>query len=228
LKKPVRVLIADDHALVREGIRKILSVEPEIEVVGEVTDGDEAIKFAREHQVDIILMDINMPKINGITACKVIKEEYPDVAVIALTIHDQEEYLFEMINAGISGYVLKDISPDKLVSTILDASEGKSFIPPSLTSRVLEEFKRLYTSQKEQNKSPVNELTDRELEVLQLVAAGDSNDVIAKKLYISTKTVKNHLTNIFQKLGVSDRTQAAILAIKNGIAAPLDQGPKKK
>jgi len=195
LNKTLRVLVADDHALVREGICKILSTEPQIKVVGEVSDGNEAIDFVKSHQVDIILMDINMPRTNGITACKLIKEKHPDVVVIALTIHDQEEYLFE---------------------TILDAAEGKSFIPPSLTSKVLKEVRRLYARQEEKNMQ-INKLTERELEVLQLVAAGDTNDAIAKKLYISTKTVKNHLTNIFNKLGVSDRTQAAIYAIKKDI-----------
>jgi len=139
----VRILIADDHPLVREGLCRVLAAEPALEVIGEAEDGRGAIDFVREYEVDIVLLDINMPGINGIEACKVIKKERPLVGVVALTVHDQEEYVFELIKAGISGYVLKDISPDLLVRTILGVARGESFIPPLLTTRVLEEFSRL-------------------------------------------------------------------------------------
>lgn len=213
-EREIKVMIADDHALMREGLVKILSIEPNIKVVGEAEDGDQAIKLSRSIDIDVILMDINMPNINGITATKVIKSEKPDIGIIALTIHDQEEYLFELIRCGVSGYVLKDVRPDDLVYTIRCIAQGQSFIPPSLTSKVFQEFNRL--SQKQEQNHYAG-LTERELEVLCEVARGLSNRKIAKKLYISEKTVKNHLSSIFQKLEVSDRTQAALFAIKNKI-----------
>ncbi|WP_018086671.1 response regulator [Desulfurispora thermophila] len=212
---PIGLLIADDHALIREGLRKILSIEPRINVLGEATNGQQAVDFCLQNPVDIVLMDINMPVLSGLEACRIIKEKKPEIGIIALTIHDQEEYLFEMIKYGISGYVLKDVHPDRLIETILGVANGQSFIPPSLTARVLAELSRLSSSALPDKKQRT--LTEREMEVLQLVARGKSNKEIAQTLYISEKTVKNHLTNIFQKIGVSDRTQAALFAIKEKI-----------
>ncbi|HUW64901.1 MAG TPA: response regulator transcription factor [Spirochaetia bacterium] len=209
----VRILIADDHPLVREGLCRVLAAEPALEVIGEAEDGRGAIDFVREYEVDIVLLDINMPGINGIEACKVIKKERPLVGVVALTVHDQEEYVFELIKAGISGYVLKDISPDLLVRTILGVARGESFIPPLLTTRVLEEFSRL--AQYQQREVNPFGLTGRETEILRLVGEGRSNREIAGQLFISERTVKNHLTSVFGKLGVSDRTRAALYAVKN-------------
>jgi len=216
-KNKIKVIIADDHPLLREGITKILSLEPRIQVVGEAEDGAQAIELARNTDVDIILMDINMPKINGIIATKIIKEEKPDVHIIALTIHDQEEYLFEFIRCGISGYVLKDVRPDELIETIEKVTQGECFIPSSMTPKVFEMISNLTKREKIED---TFELTTRELEVLQAVASGLSNKEIGKKLFISEKTVKNHLTNIYQKLGVSDRTQALLFAIKHNLVAP--------
>lgn len=213
--KKVKVLLADDHALVREGLCKVLSMEEAIEVVGEAENGDQAVSLAFKIKPDIILMDINMPVTNGIEATRIIKNQLPEIGIIALTIHDQEEYLFELIKAGVSGYVLKDISPDLLIQTILGVARGESFIPPSMTAKMFAEFTRLY-SLSPRNINPQG-LTKREVDVLRLVAQGDSNRSIAKKLFISEKTVKNHLTSIFQKLGVDDRTQAAIHAVKSKI-----------
>ncbi len=211
--KKISVLIADDHALMREGLRKILSMEDKIDVAGEAQDGAAAAEMALALNPDIILMDINMPVTNGIEATKIIKSKNPDIKVIALTIHDQEEYLFELIKAGASGYVLKDVSPGLLIQAIFEVARGESFIHPSMTTKMLNEFSRLSTLSRQKN-NPMG-LTRREYDVLRLVAHGDSNRSIADKLYISEKTVKNHLTNIFQKLGVEDRTQAAIQAMKN-------------
>lgn len=216
MTKIINLLIADDHALIREGLRKILSIEPQINVVGEVADGQQAVDFCLHRSVDIVLMDINMPVMNGIEACRLIKEHRPGLGVIALTIHDQEEYLFELIKYGISGYVLKDVHPDQLIKTILGVARGESFIPPALTARVLAEFSRLTSVDHLEKKHQT--LTEREVEVLKQVAKGQSNKAIAKSLYISEKTVKNHLTNIFQKIGVADRTQAALYAIKEKMA----------
>lgn len=211
--KKIKVLIADDHALIREGLRRILSLEPSISLVGEAENGKQTVEAVLEKGADVVLMDINMPEMNGIEACRIIKEKSPRTQVIALTIHEDEEYLFEMIRSGISAYLLKDVSPDQLIRTVLGVARGESFIPPRLMARVFQEFSRL-------SSTPGNEphgLTKRELEVLQLVAQGENNKSIAEKLFISEKTVKNHLTNIFQKLNVTDRTQAALYAIKNKI-----------
>lgn len=207
----VRVLIVDDHALIRDGLRKILSVEPGIRVVGEAANGQEAVRFVVREPVDVVLLDVSMPVMNGIEACREIKRARPGVAVVALTIHDQEEYLFEMIRAGVSGYVLKDISSGKLVETIFGVARGESFIPPQMTAKVFQEFNRLSL------RSNPDGLTEREVEVLRLVAGGASNREIAGKLFISEKTVKNHMSNIFQKIGVVDRTQAALYAVKQRI-----------
>ena len=213
--KKIKVLIADDHTLVREGLCKVLSMEDKIKVTGEAENGEQAVSLALKTKPDVVLMDINMPVINGIEATRLIKKERPGIGIIALTIHDHEEYLFEMIKAGASGYVLKDISTGLLVETILGVSRGESFIPPSMTAKVFAEFNRL-SSLSARNANPLG-LTRREVDVLRLVALGNSNRTIAEKLFISEKTVKNHLTSIFQKLGVEDRTQAAIHAVKSKI-----------
>ena len=209
----IKLLIADDHALVREGIIKILSLEEDLEIVGEAEDGNQAIKMALEQEVDIALLDINMPHTDGIEACRVIKKAKPDIGVIALTIHDQEEYLLEFIKAGAMAYLLKDVSPGKLVETIRGVARGESYIPPRLMASVFQEINRL--SQKQPTSNDEKELTRREIEVLRYLAKGDCNRVIAQKLFISEKTVKNHLYRIFQKLNVDDRTQAALYALKN-------------
>jgi len=211
--KKIKVVVADDHALIREGLCRILSLDPSISLVGEAENGNQAVKMAFEENADVVLMDINMPEMNGIEACRAIKERSPKTQVIALTIHEDEEYLFEMIRSGTAAYLLKDVSPDQLIDTIKGVAKGESFIPPKLMARVFQEFNRLSSDSGDENHG----LTKRELEVLELVAKGDNNKSIAEKLFISEKTVKNHLTNIFQKLEVTDRTQAALYAIKNKI-----------
>jgi len=211
----IKVLIVDDHPLVREGLVKILSTDDSIEVAGTAENGEQAVKMALEIKPDIILMDINLPVLNGIEATRIIKSHLHETGIIALTIHDQEEYLFELIKAGISGYLLKDTSPDLLIKTVLGVFRGESFISPSLTAKMMAEFNRL-TSITTRNANPQG-LTRREVDVLRLLALGNNNRTIAQELFISEKTVKNHLTNIFQKLGVGDRTQAAIYAVKNKI-----------
>ena len=207
----IHLLIADDHVLIREGLRKILSIEPSIEVVAEAEDGVQAVEYTLANEVDIVLMDINMPHLNGIEACRLIKEKKPATGVIALTIHNQEEYLFELLRAGVSAYLLKDVGPNELIGTITGVYRGQSYLPPSMTGRVMEEFNRLSNVS---TGRPYG-LTHREQEVLREIAQGLSNKEIAKALHISEKTVKNHLTNIFLKLEVSDRTQAALFAVKN-------------
>ncbi len=213
---PIKVLIADDHALIREGIIKILSLERDIEIAGEAADGREAFRLAVEKEVDIALLDVNMPITGGIEASRMIKKAKPWVGIIALTIHDQEEYLLEFIRAGAMAYLLKDVSPGQLVETIRGVARGESYIPPRLMAGVFQEIKRISNRQQLLGKDG-EPLTIREIEVLKHVAMGDSNRTIARKLYISEKTVKNHLYRIFQKLEVEDRTQAALYALKNKI-----------
>ena len=197
----IKVLITDDHALLREGLVKILSIEPDITVVGEAADGAEAIKLARSIAIDIILMDINMPNVDGIQATKIIKSENAAIGIIALTIHEQEDYLFEMIRCGVAGYVLKDVRPDDLINTIRGVATGQSFIPPAMVAKVFKKLKSLDASIKPsapagEQQNPItapkqHNLTRREVEVLQQVTLGLSNKEIAGTLYISEKTVKN-------------------------------------
>lgn len=209
--KQITVLIADDHALVRQGLRKVLELEPGIKVVGEAGDGAAAIAQACKLQPDVVLMDLNMPGTNGVEATRSIKKELPRARVIVLTI-DEDDLIFEAIRAGVSGYVLKDIESDELVRAIIDVYEGKSVVHPRVTAKLLGEFNRLSTMAADE--TAAGRLTDRELDVLVCLAKGASNQDIADKLFISEKTVKNHITSILRKLNVKDRTQAAIYAIK--------------
>ncbi len=211
--KEIKVIIADDHNLVRQGIKKVLELESSINVVAETSNGRETIIMAQKHNPDIILMDINMPLVNGIEATKIIKEKMPHVKIIALTIHEDEEYIYETVRSGAVGYLLKDVDPGRLVESILRVYEGNSVIHPSITSKLLNEFNRLSSPAEES----YGELTAREQEVLGLIAKGHSNKEIAKSLFISEKTVKNHVYNIFRKINVADRTQAAVFAIKNNL-----------
>lgn len=208
----IRVLIVDDHPLVRQGLRKVLELEPRLTVVDEAGDGQGAINMARLLEPDVILMDLNMPGMNGIEASRVIKRENPDIKIIALTVCDEQD-VAQVIRAGISGYVLKDVEPGELIEAIISASEGKSVIHPTIASKLIGEFNRL--SEAIAHPTGLERLTPREREVLQLIARGYPNREIARALYISEKTAKNHITSIFRKLNIQDRTQAAILAIKH-------------
>jgi two-component system NarL family response regulator len=211
--KKVKVLIAGEQALIREGLSKILNSQETIEFIGEAENSGQALVLAIKLKPDVVLIDIDMHGRKNIEAARMIKSRMPEVGIIVLTIDDQEDYLFELIKAGVSAYVLKDISPGFLVQTILGVARGESFIHSVMTSKMFSEFNRLTSFPKYSNNP--HGLTKREFDVLRLVARGDSNRSIAQKLFISEKTVKNHLTNIFQKLGVDDRTQAAIHAVKN-------------
>ncbi len=213
----VRVLIADDHALVREGLRQLLELDERIEIVGEVGDGQGAINLARRCQPDVILMDVNMPGTDGIIATKVIKQEAPHINVIALTVCEDEQVV-DMVKAGVSAYVLKDVGTDELTETIFKVREGNVIIHPRVAGRVTRELTR-----GEQKKNLVK-LTKREKDVLGFLTRGYSNKEMAGAMYISEKTVKNHLTSIFRKLEVKDRTQAAIYALKNGLVEEEIQG----
>ena len=204
----VTVLIVDDHALVREGLRKLLELDERIEVVGEAGDGQGAINLARKYHPDVILMDVNMPGTDGVTATQVIKKEMPDIDIIALTVYEDEQVV-DMVKAGVSGYVLKDMGPEELTSTIFKVREGNVVIHPRVAGQVAKELVR-QTRRRAEAK-----LTKRERDVLEYLVKGYSNKEVAAALFISEKTVKNHLTSIFRKLDVKDRTQAVIYALKN-------------
>ena len=211
----VKVLIADDHVLVREGLRKLLELDPLIEVITEVGDGQGAINIARKSKPDIVLMDVNMPGTDGITATKVIKKERPAIKIIALTIYEDDEVV-EMVRAGVSAYVLKDVAGSELIDTIHRVMQGEMVIHPRVANRLVRELNR--------NDFRNNEikLTKREKDVLDLLVKGNSNKDMADTMFISEKTVKNHLTSIFRKLGVKDRTQAAVYALKHNIVSDED------
>lgn len=207
------VAIVDDHTMVRQGLKQILELEDDITVIAQASNGEEAINIARTEQPDVILMDINMPGMNGLEAIKEMKDEKISSKIIVLTIHEDRDYLFKTLHMGAEGYVLKDADPNILIEAIRSVNTGQSYIQANMTKELVKEFKRVTHNNKE--KSKPNNLTSREIEVLELIAEGMINREIAQKLFISEKTVKNHISNIFKKINVSDRTQAAVFAIKN-------------
>lgn len=206
----IKVIIADDHALLREGIRRLLELDPKIEVVTEVGDGQGAINMARRERPDIILMDVNMPGTDGLTATRVIKREMPQIKIIALTIYEDDEVV-DMVKAGVSAYVLKDVAGNELIDTIYKVMNGEVVIHLRVASRLVRELTKVDRPQERVR------LTRREYDVLALLVKGNSNKDIADTMFISEKTVKNHLTSIFRKLGVKDRTQAAVYALKTNM-----------
>ena len=210
----IKVIIADDHALIREGLKKLLELEPTIEVVALAVDGKSAIEMVDRHEPDIVLLDINMPNMNGMECLKVLKKDYKETKVIMLTIHEDAEYLIETVNMGAEGYVLKDADVSQLIDAINKVVNGEIYIHPSLSGVLVKEYKRKEVTYNDLSK---RRLTRRELEVLKLVAQGINNKEISETLFISEKTVKNHISSIFKKLNVNDRTQAALYAIKHNV-----------
>jgi len=213
----IRVLIADDHKVVREGLAAILNAKQSIEVVGEAQNGQEAVEKARSLVPDVILMDVSMPRMGGVEATRQIKRESPHIGVIALTMYDEEHYIFDLVRAGATGYLLKDTDSAQIVVAIHAIYRGESLINPSVASKILAEFSLLAQKKGEKRARLENDLSEREITVLRLVKDGKANKEIANSLDLSVKTVKNHLRNIFHKLQVYDRTQAAILAIRKGL-----------
>lgn len=211
----IRVLLAEDHALMREGTRELVQHEPGIEIVGEAGDGEEAVQLASELQPDVVIMDIRMPKLNGIAATKQIKELYPDIAVLILTAYDDDQYVFGLIEAGAAGYLLKDVSSQELVSAIRTVCAGGSVLHPAITRKVLERLIAI-SSGKLDVERIAKPLGEREMAVLRLAAKGMSNKDIAEELSLSVPTVYNYLRNIFNKLGVSSRPEAVQYAVKEG------------
>jgi DNA-binding NarL/FixJ family response regulator len=214
--EPIRTLIVDDHALFRRGLEMVLESEPDIELVGEAGDGDEAVSKAGESLPDVVLMDIRMPRSSGIQACRAMKDIAPSTKIVMLTISDEEEDLFEAIRAGASGYLLKDIPLDEVADTVRAVYGGQSLINPSMAGKLLTEFAALARRDEDERPQqvPAPRLTDREIQVLRLVARGMNNRDIAKELFISENTVKNHVRNILEKLQIHSRMEAVMVAVR--------------
>ncbi len=220
--RTIRLLICDDQAIVCEGLRAILAPVPQIEVVGIANNGVDAVDLTRVKQPDLVLMDLKMPKMNGIQATGVIREQFPDVRVLVLTTFDADEWVIDAIRNGAAGYLLKDTPQEDLVKAIMDTVNGLSHIDPQVAGKVLNHVTRqpASPSQAPPDLELIGRLSDREHEVLRLLANGLSNNEIAQTLFLSEGTVKNYVSTIFSKLGVTDRTQAAILAIRAGLVRP--------
>jgi two-component system NarL family response regulator len=210
----IKVLIVDDHALFRRGLQMVLEGEADIEVVGEASDGHEAAKQAEDTAPDVVLMDVRMPKRSGIEATRVIKDVLPSTKILMLTISDEEADLYEAIKAGASGYLLKEISIDEVANAVRSVNQGQSLISPSMASKLLSEFATMVKRRDERTQMPGPRLTERELQVLKLVAKGLNNKDIGDSLYISENTVKNHVRNILEKLHLHSRMEAVVYAVK--------------
>lgn len=208
----IKVMLADDHVLMREGIRQLLEFDGSIEVIGEASDGEECLQKLEKVKPDVLLLDINMPKLNGIEVLEEIKRKKINVKVLILTVHNEVDYLIRAVDIGVDGYILKDSESAELKKAIMTVMDGESYIQPKLIPML---NKRLIT--RDSDKEKLESLTGREKEVLIEVANGMFNKEIATSLHISERTVKNHISNIFKKLDVSDRTQAAVFAIKNDL-----------
>lgn len=213
----IKVLIADDHGVVREGLMAMLQANDIVDVVGEAKHGMEAVEQTKKLLPDVILMDLRMPCMDGVEATRLIKREFPHIGIIALTMNEEQQHVFDLVRAGATGYLLKDSDSLQIVDAIRAIARGDSLIHPSVAGKILAEFS-LLAEDKAQTRSLVDhDLTEREITVLRLVASGQTNKEVANSLELSEKTIKNHLGNIFHKLHVYDRTQAAVLAIRRGI-----------
>ena len=218
----IRVLLVDDQALIRAGFRMILDAEEDMEVVGECADGTQAVDSVKRLNPDVVLMDIRMPEMDGIEATKRLVEHDGDsLKVLMLTTFDLDEYVYDALRAGASGFLLKDVPADQLVEGIRIVAGGEALLAPSVTSRLIREFSRTPPSQRELP-ATLEDLTPRELEVFRLLARGLSNAEIAEELVVSETTVKTHVARVLMKLGVRDRVQAVVLAYESGVVAPGD------
>ena len=214
------VLIVDDQALVRAGFRMILEAEEDIEVVGEASDGREAVEEARRLRPDVVLMDVRMPDVDGIEATRRLLSDPADTKVVMLTTFDMDEYVYDALRAGASGFLLKDVPPEQLVAGIRAVASGEALLAPSVTRRVIEEFVRRPPASVRTLPPKLGELTARELEVLKLIARGLSNAEIATELFVSETTVKTHVARVLMKLDLRDRVQGVVLAYESGLIEP--------
>jgi NarL family two-component system response regulator LiaR len=214
----IQILLAEDHVLVREGTRELIDHEDDLEVVAEAGDGEEAVRLADAHHPDVILMDVAMPKLNGLEATRQIKAAHPEIAVLVLTAYDDDEYVFAFLEMGAAGYLLKDASAEDLVKAIRAVYAGESVLDPAVTRKVIDYFARGTDSSHRwgAQESVETALTERELEVLKLAAQGMTNREIGGQLSISARTVQVHLSNVFGKLGVGSRTEAVLQAVREG------------
>ncbi len=216
----ISVLLADDHALMREGLKQLLELEADIQVIGEAVDGFDALHQIRQIAPDVVLMDIRMPTVDGIAITRQITQEFPSIAVIMLTMHREEQQMLQAMRNGARGYLLKSASSQEVAQAIRTVSQGGMFIESSLTGAIVNEFRRL--SEALPAGQHIQALSEKEVEILRCVAMGMSNREIAERLAYSEKTVKNYLSVIFQKLGIRDRTQAAIFALRQGLLPDQD------
>ena len=214
----IRLLLVDDHAVVRSGLRMLLATEDDVDIIGEAGTASEALAMASDLKPDVILMDIGLPDKSGINATQEIKEKIPDVAIVALTIHEDEEYFFKMLEAGASGYVPKRAAPEELLTAIRTAASGDVYLYPTMAKLLVKDFLASDLSDRDQAKG--NGLTEREEEVLAHLAEGESNPEIAQKLVISPKTVARHRENIMRKLNLHSRAELVRYAIRKGIIKP--------
>jgi NarL family two-component system response regulator LiaR len=220
LADAISVLIVDDHKVVRRGIRAFLETQPDIIVVDEAESGEEAIRLAIDHAPDVVLMDLVMPGLDGVETTRRLKQVSPRTQVIILTSYHQDEHIFPAIRAGALSYILKDVEPEELANAIRKAADQEAVLHPRVAARVVQELH----GARQDNPNPFTELSDRELDVLRLVADGLSNADIAERLVISEKTVKSHVSNILSKLHLADRTQAAVYAWREGVVRRTEEG----
>jgi len=219
----IRVLVADDQALVRGGFRMILDAQPDIEVVGEAEDGREAVRLTKELRPDVVLMDIRMPNLDGLEATRQVAAEPNAPRVLVLTTFDADEYVYEAMRGGASGFLLKDVSPERLAEAVRTTAAGETLLAQSVTLRLVERFVRRPPA--EGPRDELAALTEREVEVLRLIGCGLSNAEIAERLFVSGATVKTHITHILAKLSLRDRVQAVILAYETGLVEPGTREP---
>ena len=210
----MKILLCDDQAVIRDGLEMLLNLEKDFQVVGAAADGAEAVEFAAQKQPDLILMDLKMPIMNGIEATREIRAKFPNIKILVLTTYDDDEWVFDAIRAGASGYLLKDTPRQKIVEAIRGTMSGKSYVDPAVAGKLLNQ---VASKQTQPTSILTDKLTERELDVLRLVAKGINNSEIAAQLHLSEGTVRNHVSAILEKLNVSDRTQAAVIAIQHGL-----------
>lgn len=210
----MKILLCDDQAVIRDGLEMLLNLEKDFQVIGAAQDGAEAVELAAQKQPDLILMDLKMPIMNGIEATREIHAKFPNIKILVLTTYDDDEWVFDAVRAGAAGYLLKDTPRQKIVEAIRGTMEGKSFLDPAIAGKLLNQ---VASKQTQPTSILTGKLTERELDVLRLIAKGINNGEIAAQLHLSEGTVRNHVSAILEKLGVSDRTQAAVIAIQHGL-----------